>query len=291
MKQLHEQAFAKINLSLDVLGRMPDGYHSMETVMQGIDLRDKVELTLREDGALSVQSNFHFLPCDQRNLAWRAARLLLDRAGSPLGVDIRLHKRIPVGAGLAGGSADAAAVLRGMNRLLDLGLTGAELESLGRELGSDVPFCVRGGTAVGRGRGEVLTDLPAPPDCAVLVCKPRFSISTPKLFARLDQSKCPRHPDTPGLLSTLERGDLLGLSQRMYNVFEEALPPSMGREIAAIKSRMLDCGALGAVMTGTGSAVIGLFAPDGTGEAARAHLEGQYAFCALCRTLPRLKIS
>ena len=290
MRRHTEQAFAKVNLSLDVLGRMPDGYHSMETVMQGISLSDKVELTLREDGALSVRSTFRFLPCDGRNLAWRAARLLLDRAESPLGVDIRLSKRIPVGAGLAGGSTDAAAVLRGMNALLDLRLSAGELEALGRELGADVPFCIRGGTAVGRGRGEVLTALPAPPESAVLVCKPRFSISTPKLFARLDQGKCPRHPDTPGLLAALERGDLLGLSQRMYNVFEEALPPAMGREIAAIKSAMLDCGALGAVMTGTGSAVIGLFAPDGTGEKARARLEGQYAFCALSKMLPPLDL-
>lgn len=291
MKRCTEQAFAKVNLSLDVLGRLPDGYHSMETVMQGIDLCDKVELSLREDGEISVWSNFRFLPCDQRNLAWRAARLLLDRAARPLGVDIRLTKRIPVGAGLAGGSADAAAVLRGMNLLLGLGLSAPELETLGRELGADVPFCVRGGTAVGRGRGDILTALPAPPESTVLVCKPRFSISTPKLFARLDRGKRLRHPDTPGLLSALERGDLLELSQRMYNVFEEVLPPSMAREIAAIKSVMLDCGALGAVMTGTGSAVIGLFAPGGTGEAARARLEGQYACCALSQMLPRLNVS
>ena len=283
MKERIEQAFGKLNLSLDVLGTLPDGYHAMRMIMQSVDLCDTVRIRLREDGDVTVQSDLHYLPCDARNLAFRAARLFLDHVESPLGADIRLTKRIPVGAGMAGGSTDAAAVLRGLNQLLETGLDGPALEQLGQHLGSDVPYCIRGGTALAEGRGERLRPLRPLPPCQILICKPRFSISTPKLFARLDMANCRCHPDTAGLLAALEARSLPDLACRMYNVFEEVLPANYAREVSAIRSAMLEGGALGAIMTGTGSAVFGLFDSREAAEATRRRLRQQYRDCRLCR--------
>ncbi len=263
MRETHERAYAKLNLSLDVLGTMPDGYHEMCMVMQSASLFDDVHVKLTDSGERSVRSNFGFLPRDGRNIALRAAEAFCAAAGLPgQGVEITLRKRIPVGAGLAGGSTDAAAVLRALDRLLGTRFSRAELEVLGGTLGSDVPFCVAGGTQLAAGRGDRLTDLAAFPRCGIVICMPRFSIKTPELFARIDGRRSRVHPDTDGLISAAAAGDLRGAAQRMYNVFEDVLP-RRSREILDIKRRLLDAGALGAVMTGTGSAVFGLF-EDGT---------------------------
>lgn len=283
MNERIEQAFGKLNLSLDVLGTLPDGYHAMCMVMQSVDLCDTVRIRLREDGQITVQSDLHYLPCDDRNLAFRAARLFLDHIKSPLGADIRLTKRIPVGAGMAGGSTDAAAVLRGLNQLLATKLDGTTLEQLGQSLGSDVPYCIRGGTALAEGRGERLRPLRPLPPCQILICKPRFSISTPKLFARLDTKNRLCHPDTRGILSALDNQNLSDLARRMYNVFEAVLPTNYAREISAIRNAMLEGGALGAIMTGTGSAVFGLFDNRETAIATHRRLKQQYHDCHLCR--------
>lgn len=269
MNEIEVKAFAKLNLSLDVLGKLPNGYHEMKMVMQTASLCDDVFLRLTSDGAVTVQSNFGFLPRDGGNIAAKAARAYFAAADMPgAGAAITLRKRIPVGAGLGGGSADAAAVLRALNALNPAPLPPETLEALGETLGSDVPFCVRGGTRLAVGRGEKLLPAPDMPACGIVICKPRFSIRTPELFAQIDNRRSRIHPDTDGLLAAMAAQDLPGLARRMYNVFEDVLPRKTS-EIGTIKHALLDAGALGAVMTGTGSAVFGLF-PDGAAAAAAA---------------------
>ena len=208
MDLIRENAYAKLNISLDVNEKRPDGYHNMTMVMQSISLCDELSVEKTDTGRIQIRSNLSFIPSDERNLAVRAALRYLEAVGAKgQGLRMELKKRIPVGAGMAGGSSDAAAVLRAMNRLYGGALSPEALETLSASVGSDVPFCVRGGTALATGRGEVLESLPPMPDCAFLVCKPDFSISTPELFRKLDQSSLRCHPDTAGILDALRRGD------------------------------------------------------------------------------------
>ena len=212
-------------------------------------------------------------------------------AVNDLNIVVKEHEIIaligPNGAGMAGGSSDAAAVLRAMNRLYGGALSPEALETLSASVGSDVPFCVRGGTALATGRGEVLESLPPMPDCAFLVCKPDFSISTPELFRKLDQSSLRCHPDTAGILDALRRGELRQICRRMYNVFEDVDDRRL-RTVAEIKGRLLDCGALGAIMTGTGSAVFGVFRPGSIPPDAAESLRRDYGFCEEAVCVPRL---
>ena len=280
MPALDVLAYAKLNLSLDVLEKRSDGYHEMRMVMQTVDLCDHLRLEIGTDKPLSMRSSVGFLPADGRNLAAAAALRLAEDTGADWGgLSITLDKTIPVCAGLAGGSADAAAVLRGLNQLAGLNLPPERLEEIGAQVGSDVPYCVRGGTALAQGRGEVLTDLPPLPPCHVVVCKPAFSVPTPELFARLDSVRIRRRPDTAGLLSALEAGDLAGVARRMYNVFEDALPARRAAEIQRLKTGLIQQGALGACMSGTGSALFGLFDSE---EAARRAWEGLSELCPSC---------
>ena len=280
MPALDVLAYAKLNLSLDVLEKRSDGYHEMRMVMQTVDLCDRLRLEIGTGKPLSMRSNLGFLPADGRNLAAAAALRLAEDTGADWGgLSITLDKSIPVCAGLAGGSADAAAVLRGLNQLAGLHLPPERLEETGAKVGSDVPYCVRGGTALAEGRGELLTDLPPLPPCHVVVCKPAFSVPTPELFARLDGVRIRRHPDTAGLLSALAAGDLAGVARRMYNVFEDALPPRRAAEIQRLKTGLIQQGALGACMSGTGSALFGLF---GGGEAAARAREALAQLCPAC---------
>ena len=228
----------------------------------------------------------------ERNLCVKAVRAMQKALGRPeelCGCRIRVVKRVPVGAGMAGGSADAAAVLRGLNRLLGRRFDRRELEKLAEEIGSDVPFCVAGGTALARGRGEVLEDLEPMPECQIVVCKPGFSISTPELFRKLDQAGLKRHPDTEGMLAALRNQDLKAMSVRMYNVFEEVDDRRM-RIVAEIKSVMLDYGALGAIMTGTGSAVFGVYSDRSMAEKCAEELRREHRFCKVAEPVGRQKI-
>lgn len=276
MSRIFEKAYAKLNLTLDVTGKRDDGFHDMRMVMQTVSLCDDVTLTLRDDGKINVFSDLSYLPCDERNIAYKAARAFFHQAGRPgLGADIALTKRIPVCAGMGGGSSDAAAVLRALNAVLGHLMSGGELEMLGAELGSDVPFCVHGGTSLAEGRGELLKVLAPLPLCYIVICKPEFSISTPLLFSKLDLSKVRYHPDTQGLVSALEGTNLHGVSKRMFNVFEEVLPPTTDA-VAEIKGLLLDKGALGAVMTGTGSAVFGIFDIEEKASVAFIDLKKRY---------------
>ena len=288
MRECTEKAYAKLNLSLDVIGRREDGYHDLAMLMQTVSLCDRVHLRFREDGRVCAGSNLHYIPGDERNLAVRAALRFLEAVGeNGQGLQIDLKKEIPVGAGMGGGSADAAAALRGLNRLYGQPLDRRALEELAQQVGSDVAFCVAGGTALAEGRGEKLTDLPPMPDCRFVICKPAFSISTPELYRKLDSAPVRIHPDTPGLLSAVEAGDLRSLCRRMYNVFEE-IDDRRLRTVAEIKGRLLDHRALGAIMTGTGSAVFGVFEREEDAEAACASLRGEYKFCCTAKPVEKL---
>ena len=288
MREIREKAYAKLNISLDVTGRRDDGYHDMVMVMQSVSLCDELQLRLNDSGKISASSNLRFIPSDERNLAVRAALRYLEAVGeSGQGLHIDMRKNIPVGAGMAGGSADAAAVLRGMNVLYGQRLNRKELEELACAVGSDVAFCVAGGTALAKGRGEILEDLPPLPDCFFAICKPEFSISTPELFRKLDETPLRRHPDTAGLVEAIGRGELKEMCRRMYNVFED-VPDRRMRTVAEIKGRLLDHGALGAMMTGTGSAVFGVFREEAEARSAADALRGEYRFCYAAKPVGKL---
>ena len=287
-RAVKEKAFAKINISLDVTKRRPDGYHDMVMVMQTISLCDELTLTLNDSGRVNARTNMSFLPCDEQNLAVKAAKCFLQAVEDPKsGADILLRKQIPVGAGLAGGSADAAAVLRAMNRLYGDPFDTVQLCRLGEKVGSDVPFCAVGGTKLARGRGEILSALPDFPDCCFTVIKPAFSISTPELFRRLDSADSRCHPDTAGILQALERKDLRQICRRMYNVFEDVGDRRM-KTVAQIKDSLLDYGAIGAVMTGTGSAVFGVFTDPEKAAAAADAMKDRYKFACVAEPIGSL---
>ena len=286
--EVQEKAYAKLNLSLDVGARRADGYHEMNMVMQTVSLCDELLISTTDDGTLRARSNLRFIPNDERNLAVKAARVFLEAAGeSGQGLLITLRKHIPVGAGMAGGSSDAAAVLRALNRMYENRFSRAELEKLAELVGSDVAFCVAGGTAQARGRGEILEPLPSLPDCRIVICKPEFSISTPELFRKLDSVPLKHHPDTAGILEALRQGDLRALCRRMYNVFEDVGDRRM-RTVSQIKSLMLDHGALGSIMTGTGSAVFGIFTDEAAAESAARELRREYRFACVARPVERV---
>ena len=280
------QAYAKMNLSLDILGKRPDGYHELRMVMQSISLADTLTLTEHGGEGLRVRANLHFLPTGERNLAAAAAlRFWEARGQEPEDLDIAIEKRIPVCAGMAGGSSDAAAVLRALNARAGEPFSPRELAKVGERVGSDVPYCVLGGTALAEGRGEVLTPLPPLPRCWVVVCKPDFPVSTPELFAQADRVKLRRRPDTKGILAALEAGDLGGVARRMYNVFEDVMPRRLYVRVAEIKNELIQRGALGANMSGSGPTAFGLFDRRGAAEEALSALRERYRDTFLCETV------
>ncbi len=280
------KALAKLNLTLDVLGRREDGYHDMRMVMQSISLSDTLHLCPGEGEGIRVSTNMSFLPGGDKNLAAIAARAFWDARGMEhQNLDIHIEKHIPVCAGMAGGSSDAAAVLRGLNEQAGSPYTPTELARVGEAVGSDVPYCVLGGTALAEGRGEILTPLPSLPHCHVVVCKPDFSISTPELFAQIDTVKVRCRPDTAGVLAALEAGDLEGVARRLYNVFEDVLPERQRSRVDAIKNVLIQCGALGAAMSGTGPTAFGLFNDAAQAQAAYDILSREYRETYLAETV------
>lgn len=290
MSTVCENAYAKINISLDVGARRPDGYHDMLMVMQTVSLCDEVCVTLTPGEHSRAESNLRFIPGDERNLAVRAANAFFAEIGDDsMGAFIKMRKRIPVGAGMAGGSSDAAAVLRALNKLCKADMSSDQLERLGALIGSDVAFCVCGGTQLASGRGEILEPLPPLPDCRIVICKPDFSVSTPELFKKLDSVRLRCHPDTQSIISLLGQGDLPKIARRMYNVFED-VPDRRMAEISSIKSIMLDCGALGAVMTGTGSAVFGIYDCDAAADSAVSELRRSYRCVESAKNMPRITV-
>ena len=258
MDKIELQALGKINLGLDVLGKRPNGYHDVRMVMQTIYLYDQIIMEKKKESGIEISTNLFYLPVNENNLAYRAARLLMDEFDIHTGVKISLTKHIPVAAGMAGGSSNAAAVLYGMNRMYGLGLSMEELMERGVTLGADVPYCIMRGTVLAEGIGEILTPLPAMPKCQIVVAKPPVSVSTKMVYEKLDSHRIEDHPDIDGIIDGLKEEDLKKVADCMGNVLEkvtvEAYPV-----IEKIKQCMKEGGALNAMMSGSGPTVFGIF--------------------------------
>ena len=258
MVTLQEYAFAKINLTLDVLGKREDGYHDLKSVMQTVSIRDDIEIDIGTGKPWKLLCDKENVPTDERNLAWKAAKLFFDvTAKDPDGIEIRITKRIPSQAGMGGGSADAAAVLRALNRHYDAPFSILALAELGTQIGSDVPFCVLGGTAMVEGRGERLRKLPDMPDCFMVVCKPDFSCSTAELYEELDHCEIARRPDNKAMESAIYAGDLGKIAENIWNVFDPVVTQKH-LEMNYIKSICNSYGSVAHQMTGSGSAVFAI---------------------------------
>ena len=258
MDEISLKALAKINLGLDVLGKREDGYHEVRMVMQTIHLYDRVEIKKTRSPHIHVETNLYYLPVNEDNLVYRAAKLMKDEFQIKEGVRIVLQKFIPVAEGLAGGSSDAAAVLVGMNRIFNLGLKQNKLMELGLKIGADVPFCIMRGTALAEGIGEKLTALPPMPKCPVLIAKPAISVSTKAVYEGLKLYDGMEHPDIDGVMEGIQQKDLKGVASHMGNILETVTIP-MYPVIEDIKKLMLENGALNAMMSGSGPTVFGLF--------------------------------
>lgn len=273
---MEERAFAKLNLTLDILRKREDGFHDLRMVMQNVALHDQISLEERSGEGITLRTKAAYLPTDENNIAVKAAKAFAWEATLELpGLDLGIHKRLPVCAGMAGGSSDGAAVLRMLRRQYRPDMGREELERIAALVGSDVPFCVRGGAALAEGRGERLRDLPGLPDCAILLCKPDFPISTPELFGLVRVKKLRFHPDTAGMLRALEGGDLEEICRYVYNVFEDVLPKKYQR-VWEIKRQMLELDALTAAMTGSGPTVFGIFPEEKAAREAAQVLEREY---------------
>ena len=258
MTTLFEPAYAKLNLTLDVLDKRPDGYHDIKSIMQTVSIRDDIEIDIGTGEPWTLSCDKEGIPCDSRNLAWKAAALFCETLGyDPNGLNIRITKRIPMEAGMAGGSADAAAVLRALNSHYGNPLSVWALAELGAAVGSDVPFCVIGGTAMAEGRGERLRKLPDMPECFIVVCKPDFSSSTPELYRAIDASSIGKRPDHQAVESALLAADVGRIAQNLCNVFDPLVTKDH-LELNYIKSIFNTYGAIGQQMTGSGSAVFAI---------------------------------
>lgn len=276
MEGMTRKAPAKINLALDILGPRPDGYHEMRMVMQAVSLCDTVTLEEAEEG-FSLHADGSFRPAGEKSLEQRAAEAFFQELGRPCPpLSVGLEKRIPAYAGLGGGSADVAALLRLLRRRYAPELPLETLERIGLTVGSDMPFCLRGGTALAEGRGEVLTDLPSLPPCWIVICKPDFDLPTGEMFARARGRIFQTRPDVDGMAEALRAGRLERVTKRLCNVFEEVLPPEVKEEIQGLKAALLRCGAMNAAMSGSGPAVFGIFSSE---EEAAAAAETLGAWC------------
>ena len=258
MEKLALNAYAKVNLGLDVLRRREDGYHELRMIMQTVDLYDTLTLEKTEETGIAMTCNIEGLPCDETNLVYKSAKLMFEEYHLSGGIRIHLEKRIPMAAGMAGGSTDAAAVFNGINELYDLGVSKERLCELGVKIGADVPYCIVGGTALSEGIGEVLTMLPNVPDCVVLIAKPDFDVSTKYVFENLHANSLTYHPDIDAQASAIRAGDLAGVVRVMDNVLE-TVTEAKYTEITDIKNVMKENGAMRAMMSGSGPTVFGLY--------------------------------
>lgn len=268
MRQISLKAMAKINLGLDVVGKRPDGYHDLRMIMQTVRLFDRVKLFETTSSGVRMKTNLRYLPTDQGNHAVQAARMLMEEFCINSGVFIDLQKRIPVAAGLAGGSSDAAAVLVGMNLLFRLGLSQEELRERGVRIGADVPYCIMRGTALAEGIGDRLTPLPHIPDCSIVIAKPDVRVSTKYVYTHLVLDEQTRHPQIDSQIEAIRSQDLGKMCELCGNVLEDVTIPAHP-QIASIKEKMLQEGALSAMMSGSGPSVFGIF--DDPEKAQRAY--------------------
>lgn len=273
MDSIRLKARAKINLGLDVLGKREDGYHEVRMVMQTIGIYDRLILTKIPEEEIRITSNLAFLPVNENNLIYKAIKLLKDEYHFPGGVSVDLNKFIPVAAGMAGGSTDAAAVLYGINKLWKLGIPMQRLMEYGLQIGADVPFCLLRGTALAEGIGEELTSLPPMPQCYILIAKPPVSVSTKSVYQALDALAQPPHPPIDAQLEDLKAQDLASLAAHMGNVLEDVTIP-MHPQIAQIKQLMTDHGATTAMMSGSGPTVFGIFSDKEQAYIAKEQVRG-----------------
>lgn len=278
-----KKAYAKVNLGLDVIRRREDGYHEVRMIMQTVDLYDILAFTRREEPGIVVMTDREELPGDESNLVYKAARLLMETYSIGEGIKIELQKRIPMAAGMAGGSTDAAAVFHGMNEMFELGMSEDEMCTLGVKIGADVPYCIKGGTALAEGIGEILKRLPDTPGCMVLIAKPNIDVSTKFVYENLHAEKLDCHPDIDGMRAAIEAGDLCGVARRMGNVLETVTVKAYP-VIGEIKEAMMKKGAWNALMSGSGPTVFGIFGEEEEARAAYdeiagANLAGQIFLC------------
>ena len=283
------RAFAKINLGLDVQRKRPDGYHDLRMIMQMTGMYDRISLRGIPGGqGIRLRTNLPYVPADQRNLAYRAASLLMEEFGVKDGLYIRLEKFIPVAAGLAGGSSDAAAVLIGVNEIFDLGLSRKELMDRGVKIGADVPYCVLQGTALAEGIGEILTPLPDMPPCSILLAKPPISVSTKEVYGALRADEIKEHPDIDGMILAIREGDLRGIASRAKNVLEDVTAPTHP-VIREYESEMEEAGALASIMSGSGPTVFGLFEDSRKAMKCRDEMRRKYPGARVFLTRPQQK--
>lgn len=276
MKEVKLRALAKINLGLDVVRKREDGYHEVRMLMQTIKMYDKINIRLTDKSGIAIKTNLYYLPVNEDNLAYKAAKLLMDEFQIKDGISIQLKKYIPVAAGMAGGSSNAAAVLVGINRLFKLGLTKRELMERSVVLGADVPYCIMRGTALAEGIGEILTPLTPMPNCHILIAKPGIHVSTKFVYGNLKANELKKHPDIDGQLAALKKKDLKGVAAKMGNVLESVTVPAYP-VIGWIRNEMKRNGALNAMMSGSGPTVFGLFDEKEKAQAAFAALRKQEA--------------
>ena len=271
-KTIRREAFAKINLGLDVVRRLPNGYHEVRMIMQTVGICDVLTFQKAASGIQLVVDNEE-LPTDGNNLICKAAKLLLESAGIEGGVRITLEKHIPIAAGMAGGSTDAAAALLGINELYEIGYDVDKLKQLGVKIGADVPYCIQGGTALAEGIGEVLSPLPTPPVCHLVIAKPDINVSTKFVYENLRANELKSHPDIDGMIEGLEKGDLKAITDRLANVLETVTVPAYPI-IDTIKQSMLDAGAKGSLMSGSGPTVFGIFTEEEKAKQAAQNITG-----------------
>lgn len=274
MSELKLKAMAKINLGLDVTGVREDGYHEVKMIMQSIYLYDRIFLKLTKRPEIKIKTNLAYLPANENNLAYKAAKLLFDEFEVRAGVKIEIQKYIPVAAGMAGGSTDAAAVLFGLNKLLKLGLSQEELMARGVKLGADVPYCIMRGTALAEGIGEKLTALPKMPPCTILIAKPPIAVSTKFVYEHLKLDEHTIHPDIDGLIGDLKKRDLTALAGHMGNLLETVTVGEYS-VIDEIKKTMRESGAIGAMMSGSGPTVFGIFPDENAAEKAAGKIKNK----------------
>lgn len=268
------KSYAKINLSLDVINRREDGYHNLKMIMHSVNISDDIEIKINKSKKITVATNLKYLPNNKKNHAYRAAECFFEKTEikNP-GIHINIIKKIPVSAGLAGGSSDAAAVLKALNEMFGAGLSLDALAEIGLKIGADVPYCIHGGTMLAQGIGEILTPLPPLPKAPIVLAKPNVSLSTPKVFAEINADKIKLHPDTDGIVKALKRGDLNGVCKRMYNVLEPAANTVLARSgmqsvVDELKELFRNCGACGTLMSGSGPTVFAIFESDAAARSA-----------------------
>ena len=272
MEQITRKAYAKINIGLDVLRRREDGYHELKMIMQTVDICDDLLFEKMPQTGIVIRTDHEELPVDGNNLIYKAADLLFREKGITEGVQITLTKRIPIAAGMAGGSSDAAATMHGVNELFGMGYSIQELQELGVKLGADIPYCLVGGTMLSEGIGEILTPLPAPPDCFLVVAKPDINVSTAFVYGNLHADRLTYHPDIDGMVRALQTGNLRGITDRLGNVLETVTIKEYPI-IEEIKELMRSMGAENALMSGSGPSVFGIYTDRKTAEAAAHAVE------------------